>query len=87
MPEPLPVVIEIDDTVDVVLVPADLAARARAVAPHEEARLLQLLALLLARLGAETAIPAVTGWLDHSPEALLAFPEPVRAALVSGTIG
>jgi hypothetical protein len=88
MPQPLPVVIEIDDTVDVILVPSELAMRARSAAPAAEQRpVLEVIALLLARLGSETAVPAIHDWLDRDPQRLTSFPEPLRSALVSGEIG
>ena len=81
------IVIDIDDTVEVVLVPAELASRARAATPPaEQRRMLQLIGLLFARLGAEIARPLVETWLTRSPQALLAFPDPLRRALVDGTI-
>ena len=85
---PIPIVIDIDDTVDVVLLPAELVTQVCASAPaSEQRRALQMIGLLFARLGAEIARPLVETWLTRSPHALIAFPDPLRTALVDGTIG
>ncbi len=86
MSEAVPIVIDIGDDVDVVLLPAVLveavhAAAAEADRPH----LRQLIALLFARLGEEAAMPAALAWLETTPEALTDFPESLRAALADGT--
>lgn len=80
-------VIEIDDTVDVVLVPADLAARAADLVPGEALpQLLELVALLIARLG-EHAAPAIRAWMDYTPSVLTDFPPALRDELVNGYAG
>lgn len=87
MAEPTPVVLDVDDDVEVVLLPASLVAKARAVAPAaEQRRLLQTMALLVVRLGADAALPALAEWLDRDPAMLAAFPERIRSALVAGSL-
>jgi hypothetical protein len=84
---PVPVVIDLEDDVDVILLPAELAAKARACAPgFGEARLLGTIALLIARLGAETALPAIAACLEDDPGVLIDFPERLRSALADGTL-
>jgi hypothetical protein len=83
---PTPVVIDIDDSVDVVLVPADIATRAGTLVPGTYLPdAMQTLALLIARLGSATARPAIHLWLD-SPGFLQSFPQTLRDDLISGAI-
>jgi len=81
------VVIEIDDDVDVVAVPEDLAARAAELVGTEALPgVLQLIALLIARLG-DHAEPAIRAWMDYTPGILTNFPAPLLDELVTGQIG
>ncbi|HEU4559048.1 MAG TPA: hypothetical protein VFS20_14405 [Longimicrobium sp.] len=83
-----PVVIDIDDTADVVEVPAALAAQIREIAPPDAvAAVLEIVALLIARLGRSTAVPVVETWIAFTPAVLLNFPPDLREELVSGRIG
>jgi hypothetical protein len=73
-----PVVIDIDDDVEAILLPSDLVARVRASAPvADQGRLLAAIALLVARVGADEALAAVDGWLNGSG-ALRFLPEAVK---------
>lgn len=82
-----PVVFEIDDMVDVAEVPAELAARAAAMVPAAELpAVLELIALLIERLGADSAIPVIHSWMTYTPSVLTSFPAPLRQELVAGTI-
>lgn len=81
------VVIEIDDDVDVVSVPEHLAARAAELVGAEALPgVLQLIALLIARLG-DHAEPAILAWMDYTPSVLTNFPAPLLDELVTGQIG
>lgn len=84
---PTPVVIEIDDTVDVVSVPEHLAARAaELVGADALPGVLQLIALLIARLG-DHAEPAICAWMEFTPSVLTNFPAALLDELVTGRIG
>jgi hypothetical protein len=73
----VPVVIDIDDDVEAVLLPSDLVDKVRASVPvADQARMLAAIALLVARVGADEAIGAVDGWLN-SPGALRFLPDAV----------
>lgn len=86
--EPTAVVIDIGDTVDVVLIPGGLAARLSETVPAAVlARAQRLVALLIARLGAEAAVPVIDAWITHTPSVLSSFPDEVFEDLVSGRIG
>ena len=87
MTAPVPVVIDMADDVDVILLPAELAEKARACSTgFGEARLLGTIALLIARLGAETALPAIYACFEDDPRVLIDFPERIRTALADGTL-
>jgi hypothetical protein len=85
--DPTAVVIEIDDTVDVVPVPEHLATRAaELVGADALPGVLQLIALLIARLG-DHAEPAIRAWMEYTPSVLTNFPAPLLDELVTGRIG
>lgn len=82
MIDPVPVVVDIADEVEVVLLPAALVSRARAALPEgDHPRLLRAIALLVRGLGERRALPAVEEWLVAGPATLRSLPEAVDAAL------
>lgn len=75
MPRDERVVVDIGDDVDAVLVPGDIIGRVRAAyQPMERQAVLEIVALLIARLSTEEAVPLVRGWIEKQPDALRHFP-------------
>ena len=82
LPRDRMIVVDLDDDVEAVEVPGDIVARVQsAYPPHEEDRLLELIALMIVRLGGDTAVPAVRGWIDTDPGILLRVPPETRRQL------
>jgi hypothetical protein len=85
--QPTQVVIDIDDTLDVVEIPPELSRRAAEMVPEGDLpRVLQLIGLLIARLGRDSAVPVIQSWMAHTPTVLTDFPEALREELVTGSI-
>ena len=76
LPSDRPVVIDLDDgDVDAILVPGDVVARVvHAYEPAEHDAIYRVIALLIARLGSDTAVPVVRRWIDAEPAFLRDFP-------------
>jgi hypothetical protein len=84
----IPVVIEIDDSVDVIELPIELATRAQTLTVESDVpRLLEVMALLVARLGPDVALPVLDDWMNKSPGHLADFPPELRHDLITGAIG
>jgi hypothetical protein len=68
MPRDRAVVIDIDADVEAVAVPGSIIALIETAFPadhHDRVR--QIVALLIARLGPDTAVPEIRGWLASRP--------------------
>ncbi len=78
------VVVDIDDDVDAITVPGDAAALVEhtyEAAEHDA--VFQVVALLIARLGIDTAVPTVRRWIGADPGILRDFPPETLRQLAS----
>jgi hypothetical protein len=84
LPRDRMVVVDLGDGVDAITVPGDVIARLEhAYAEAERAAVFQVIALLIARLGSDTAVPTVHRWIDADPGILRDFPPETLRRLAS----
>jgi len=84
LPQDRVVVVDIDDDMDAITVPGDLAALVEhAYDAAERDGVFQVIALLIARLGRGTAVPTVRRWIEAEPGILRDFPPEARRQLAS----
>lgn len=79
------VVVDIDDDdVDAITVPGDVAALVdHAYDAAERDSVFQVIALLIARLGIDTAMPSIRRWIEADPGILRDFPSETLRQLAS----
>ncbi len=84
LPRDRVVVVDIDDDVDAIIVPGAVAALVEHVydAPERDA-VYQAVALLIARLGSDAAVPTLRRWIEADPATLRDFPPETLRQLAS----
>jgi hypothetical protein len=84
LPRDRMVVVDLDDDVDAIAVPGDVVARVEHIYEEgERDAVYQLIALLIVRLGSDTAVPTVRRWIDAEPGILRDFPPETLRQLAS----
>lgn len=78
------VVVDLEDDVDAITVPGDVVARVEhTYAEAERDAVYLVIALLMARLGGDTAVPIVLRWIEAEPGILQDFPPETLRQLAS----